>query len=205
MNAMILTTMFMIGFLFAKMVDSLKSRIRRRKALKDCAKQFYEVLKNLKKNRSVFISRVNQTVMIETKLKDHDTVSIIYLMDKRLVCIFKQEKCIYSTDSIGKEIGESIMAKIHEKYGREINDVVQILGVTISREELASKMKDFEKAYPKIDIEKIQKKEDSDIDKIIVENERRLDLDEILDKISIAGMERLTAEELDFLKEQSKK
>ena len=202
---MILTTMFMLGFLFAKMVESLKRRIRSRKALKDCAKQFYEVMRNLKKNRSVFISRVNQTVMIDMKLKEHDTVNIIYLMDKKLVCIFKQEKCIYSSDTIGKEIGESIIAKIHEKYGREINDVVQVLGVTISREELASKMKDFEKTYPKIDLENIQKKEDSDIDKIIIENERRLDLDEILDKISIAGMDRLTTEELDFLKEQGKK
>jgi hypothetical protein len=125
-------------------------------------------------------------------------------MDKKIVCIFKEEKCVYSSDTIDKELGDAIIKKIHEKYGKEINDVIEVLGVTISREELQSKMKDFERFYPNIDLN-TEKKESSDIEKIIVENEKRFELDSILDKISIVGVEKLTKEELDFLKEQSKK
>jgi hypothetical protein len=142
--------------------------------------------------------------MIDTKLKDYSTVSLVYLMDKKIVCIFKEEKCVYSSDTIDKELGDAIIKKIHEKYGKEINDVIEVLGVTISREELQSKMKDFERFYPNIDLN-TEKKESSDIEKIIVENEKRFELDSILDKISIVGVEKLTKEELDFLKEQSKK
>jgi hypothetical protein len=201
---MILVTAFIIGFLFSKALDTLKKRYRERKIAKHTSVQFKEILSNLKKNRTVFISRVNQTVMIDTKLKDYSTVSLVYLMDKKIVCIFKEEKCVYSSDTIDKELGDAIIKKIHEKYGKEINDVIEVLGVTISREELQSKMKDFERFYPNIDLN-TEKKESSDIEKIIVENEKRFELDSILDKISIVGVEKLTKEELDFLKEQSKK
>ena len=204
MSKMILATAFIIGFLFSKAIDAIKRRNREKKITKHTIAQFKEILGNLKKNRTVFISRVNQTVMIDTKLKDYNTVSLVYLMDKKIVCIFKEEKCVYSSDAIEKELGDAIIKKIHEKYGKEINDVIEVLGVTISREELQSKMKDFERFYPNIDLN-TEKKESSDIEKIIVENEKRFELDSILDKINIVGVDKLTKEELDFLKEQSKK
>ena len=70
---------------------------------------------------------------------------------------------------------------------------------------MKSKLKDFEDSNPNLDMTMFNKKELSDIDMIIEENEDRFDVDSILDKISKVGMEKITKEELDFLKEQSKK
>jgi hypothetical protein len=80
-----------------------------------------------------------------------------------------------------------------------------VLGVTISREELESKLKDFERTHPNIDMTSLNRQEPTDVEKIIEENEDRLDVDSILDKINKVGIEKITKEELDFLKSQSKK
>jgi hypothetical protein len=197
--------MFLLGFLYAKMQDIVKKNMKNKRLLFDITKQYKEVLENIKKEEAVFVSRVNQTIMIDTKLKDHNLISIVYLMDKKIVCIFKENKCIYNSDSIDSNLRDSIIANIHEKYSKKINDVVEVLGVTISREELESKLKDFENSNPNLDMTIFNKKEMSEVESIIEENKDRLDIDSILDKISKLGMEKITEEELNFLKEQSKK
>jgi hypothetical protein len=197
--------MFILGFLYAKIVDNIKVHFKNKKLLKNMAKQFEEILVNVQKGHAVFISRVNHTVMLDTKLKDYNVVNLVYLMDKRIVCIFKENKCIYTSETIENGLRDNIIANIHDLYGKEIEDVVEVLGVTISREELKSKLKDFEDSNPNLDMTMFNKKELSDIDMIIEENEDRFDVDSILDKISKVGMEKITKEELDFLKEQSKK
>jgi hypothetical protein len=205
MSIMTLTLMFILGFLYAKIVDNIKVHFKNKKLLKNMAKQFEEILVNIQKGHAVFISRVNHTVMLDTKLKDYNVVNLVYLMDKRIVCIFKEDKCIYTSETIENGLRDNIIANIHDLYGKEIEDVVDVLGVTISREELKSKLKDFEDSNPNLDMTMFNKKELSDIDMIIEENEDRFDVDSILDKISKVGMEKITKEELDFLKEQSKK
>ena len=206
MTIMTLTLMFILGFLFSKVMDSIKIYFKNQKLIKDIAKQFEEILTNIQKGQSVFISRVNHTVMIDTKLKDYNVVNIVYLMDKRIVCIFKENKCIYTSETINNTLKDNIIANIHDKYDKQIQDVVEVLGVTISREELESKLKDFENSNPNLDMTMFNnKKELSDIEIIIEENKDRFDVDSILDKISRVGMEKITKEELDFLKEQSKK
>ena len=206
MSIMTLTLMFILGFLYAKFTENIKKHIRNKKIIEDILIQFKEILENIKKNQAVFISRVNQTVMIDTRLKQHDVVNIVYLMDKKVVCIFKENKCIYTSDTIDNNLRDNIIENIHEKYGTQIDDVVEVLGVTISREELESKLKDFENANPKLDMTIFNNdKEISDVEKIIEENNEKFDIDSILDKINKVGMEKITKEELNFLKEQSKK
>lgn len=206
MSIMTLTLMFILGFLYAKFTEKIKKNIRNKKIIEDILIQFKEILENIKKNQAVFISRVNQTVMIDTRLKQHDIVNIVYLMDKKVVCIFKENKCIYTSETIDNNLRDNIIENIHEKYGNQIDDVVEVLGVTISREELESKLKDFENANPKLDMTIFNNdKEISDVEKIIEENNEKFDIDSILDKINKVGMEKITKEELNFLKEQSKK
>jgi hypothetical protein len=206
MSIMTLTLMFILGFLYAKFTENIKKHIRNKKIIEDILIQFKEILENIKKNQAVFISRVNQTVMIDTRLKQHDVVNIVYLMDKKVVCIFKENKCIYTSDTIDNNLRDNIIENIHEKYGTQIDDVVEVLGVTISREELESKLKDFENANPKLDMTIFNNdKEISDVEKIIEDNNEKFDIDSILDKINKVGMEKITKEELNFLKEQSKK
>ena len=206
MSIMTLTLMFILGFLYAKFTETIKKNIRNKKIIEDILIQFKEILENIKKNQAVFISRVNQTVMIDTRLKQHDIVNIVYLMDKKVVCIFKENKCIYTSETIDNNLRDNIIENIHEKYGTQIDDVVEVLGVTISREELESKLKDFENANPNLDMTIFNNdKEISDVEKIIEENNEKFDIDSILDKINKVGMEKITKEELNFLKEQSKK
>ena len=127
-------------------------------------------------------------------------------MDKRIVCIFKENKCIYTSDIIDSELNDTIISNIHEQYGKEIDDVVEVLGVTISRDELETKIKDFEDNNKNISFDLNNfKKESTDIEKIIEENEERFEVDSILDKINKLGMEKITKEELEFLKTQSKR
>ena len=157
---------------------------------------------------NVMMYPLNHTVMIDTKLKDYNIVNVVYLMDKSIVCIFKENKCIYTSETIDKTLSENIINNIHEQYGKQIDDVVEVLGVTISREELESKLKDFESINPDLDLSNLNnlaKKESTEIERIVEENEERFDVDSILDKISKLGMEKITQEELDFLKNQSNK
>lgn len=205
MSIMTLTLMFILGFLYAKIVDKIKAHFKDQKLLKDMIVQFEEILSNIKKGQAVFVSRVNHTVMLDTKLKDYNIVNVVYLMDKSIVCIFKENKCIYTSETIDKKLNENIISNIHEQYGKQIDDVVEVLGVTISREELESKLKDFENINPESELNNLMKKETSEIERIVEENEDRFDVDSILDKISKHGMGKITQEELDFLKNQSNK
>ena len=103
-------------------------------------------------------------------------------------------------------MNDTIISNIHEQYGKEIDDVVEVLGVTISRDELETKIKDFEDNNKNISFDLNNfKKESTDIEKIIEENEERFEVDSILDKINKLGMEKITKEELEFLKTQSKR
>jgi hypothetical protein len=206
MSIMTLTLMFILGFLYAKIVDKIKEHFKDQKLLKDMILQFEEILSNIKKGQAVFVSRVNHTVMLDTKLKDYNIVNVVYLMDKSIVCIFKENKCIYTSETIDKKLNENIISNIHEQYGKQIDDVVEVLGVTISREELESKLKDFESVNPEAELNNLMmKKETTEIERIVEENEDRFDVDSILDKISKHGMSKITQEELDFLKNQSNK
>ena len=205
MSITTLTLMFILGFLYAKIVDKIKAYFKDKKLLKDMVVQFEEILSNIKKGQAVFVSRVNHTVMLDTKLKDYNIVNVVYLMDKSIVCIFKENKCIYTSETIDKTLNENIINNIHEQYGKQIDDVVEVLGVTISREELESKLKDFENINPESELNNLMKKETTEIERIVEENEERFDVDSILDKISKHGMEKITQEELDFLKNQSNK
>ena len=206
MNTMILIIIFILGFLYAKLVESVKKRLKNKRLLADGLNQFKEILENIKMGRAVFVSRVNQTIMIDTKIKKYDIVNIVYLIDKIIVCIFKENKCIYTSDIIDSELNDTIISNIHDQYGKEIDDVVEVLGVTISREELETKIKDFEDNNKNISFDLNNfKKESTDIEKIIEENEERFEVDSILDKINKLGMEKITKEELEFLKTQSKR
>ena len=113
MSIMTLTLMFIFGFLYAKIVDKIKVHFKDQKLLKDMILQFEEILSNIKKGQAVFVSRVNHTVMLDTKLKDYNIVNVVYLMDKSIVCIFKENKCIYTSETIDKKLNENIINNIH--------------------------------------------------------------------------------------------
>lgn len=164
--------------------------------------QFKQILANISRGKSIFKNRVNNTVFIGSKLEEHGDVDVIYMMDNKYVAIFKENKCIYTSEGANKEILNDLTFTIEKRFKTQINDVVDILGFKFYREE-------FEKAF-KVDMNDIKKQfgldlDSIDIDKIKKENEYKFDIDEILDKISKQGIDSLTFEERIFLDEYSRK
>jgi hypothetical protein len=104
--------MFILGLLWGMVTGIISyhyySKIKRdlldKKILNNISLNFKEVLTNIKKGRAVFVSRVNQTVIVDTKLSSLDIVNIVYLMDKGVLCIFKDNQCLYTTESIDTDL-----------------------------------------------------------------------------------------------------
>lgn len=190
------------GGLIFKIISKYVEESKIEKQTNKLNSQFKQILSNISMGKSIFKNRVNNTVFIGSNLEEHGDVDVIYMMDNKDVAIFKENKCIYTSEGANKEIVNDLTFTIEKRFKTQINDVVDILGFKFYREE-------FEKAF-KVDMEDIKKQfgldlDNSDIDKIKKENETRFDIDEILDKISKQGIDSLTFEERIFLDEYSRK
>ena len=196
-NFLIILSSIFLGFQLKSIIDTLSYREREKKRVKLKNDIFKEILLNLK--NSTFKSRLNNTVYISTNLKSEGDVDLVYLIDKINVHIFKDDNCIYTSDDVDKEIIDSIIEFISNKFEKEINDIVSVFGITFNRIE-------FENHFG-IKIEELKKrseiKTESDIYQIYHENEMKFDIDEILDRINVVGIKNLTQSELKFLKEYS--
>jgi hypothetical protein len=138
------------------------------------------------------------------KLTEHGKVNVVYLMDKKDIAIFKEDKCLYTSDQVDQNLLTDIITAIENRHGWRIEDVVNVLGFVFYRE-------DFEKSFGMKfdDISKSlgmrQQQSDSEIDNIVNNNETKFDIDEVLDKIGKLGIEMLSEEEREFLDNYSKK
>lgn len=197
-NILIYITIFLSGFYIRHLMGKYADSVKRNNLIKDINNQFKEVLNNILSNNSIFKNRINNDVYINTKLKDYDDVNVIYLMDRKDIAIFKDGKCIYTSEMAEKDTIKSITTAIDKKFEDKINDVVEVLGFVFSRE-------DFERTF-KIKIEdltnpeKMKMMDESDIDKIVRENDSKFNIDNILDKINKVGIDNLTEDEKKFLK-----
>lgn len=196
--------LFAAGVATAVILRKISEMAKAASIRKDREKQFAETIECIREGKSVFVSRLNMTSMVDLKLKDYGKVNIVYLMDKKVFCIFKEGKCLHSTEGMKGDTAEKLEEAIMLEYGKQIKDVVQVLGVTISREELESQVRKFEEELKAMNLGE-STKEESDVEKIISNNESMLDVDSILDKINKVGIKKLTKEEIEFLNSQSQK
>ena len=106
---------------------------------------------------------------------------------------------MYTTDSLDINLKSEILDEINNKFNKEINDVVDVMGMTISREEFQQKLEDIQKfAMKNINLDSLVGGE-NEMDQIVQENEIKFDVDTILDKISKDGIESISKEEKEFL------
>jgi hypothetical protein len=203
LNSMILIAIgFWIGILYSKWSNKISEKIAHNKLVLDRNKQFKQILEKVNTKRSRFKNRVNNTVFIGVKLEDFGKVDVVLFLDKNDISIFKNEKCIMTSDLVEKELLNQVAESIYKVHFHRIEDVVQVLGLTFSRQ-------DFEKSFG-ISVEELKQRteglmrsmngEESDIDKIIKKNSKKLDINDILDRINEVGIENLTVEEKEFLK-----
>jgi hypothetical protein len=191
----------LLGILMTNLLSYFLRKMREKDKINDISSQFKQILTNLSIGSTKFKSRVNSTVYIETKLNDYGEVGLVYLMDKQDVAIFKNEKCIFTTDLIDDSLIDQITKEIETKHSKDINDIVEVLGFVFSREEFE---KTFSINMDDVRMNNLPKKELSDIEKIVKKNKNKFDIDEILDKISKVGLGNLTEDEKKFLKNYNK-
>jgi len=206
-NIILLGTAFVLGILFYTILESLTKYLKSKKIIDDSSNQFKEIIKNLKTGTTNFVSRVNETIFIDTNLKDWKDVSIIYLIDKQIVCIFKDNKCLYTTEIVDETLKNKLISEICEKYKKEIDDVIEIMGTKISKSEFENRVNEFKSSSMEdFNFNFDSEEQDSDVDKIVSDNENKFDLDEILDKLAKNDYNRnlLSQEEIDFLDHKSK-
>lgn len=189
--------LFLGGFLTKKIMHRLIS-IDNQRELNQKRNQFVEVLTKIKNGESSFKTRLNDTVYIELCLNGHGPVDIIYLIDKDDIAIFQGTICLYTSDSIEREIIEQIIKSICLIYNKKINDIIEILGFIFYREEFEKSIGYKVEDLMKNPMFKINSEIKDDVESLQQE-EKYFDIDEILDKISEFGLQVLTTEEKEFL------
>ena len=207
-NLSLLLSGIVIGIFLNKWFSKLSIKIEKMKNTKDVNEQFNTILKNLLNKKTKFKTRVNNTVYIGTKLPDYGKVDVIYLLDSKDIVVFKNEKCIFTTELVERELVTKITDNIENIHGDKINDVIDILGMVFSREDFEKSFninfKELREKSLKMINELKENKDLSDIEKILKDNQSKFDIDEILDKINKVGIENLSEEEKRFLNNYNK-
>ena len=195
---MVVMMVFVLGMKVQNLISNYALSSELQKKVSEKNEEFSEILNNI--HLSEFKSRVNTTVYIRSKTKRHGPIDIIYMMDKKDIAIFKNENCLYTSDSVEKEVLSKIIDRINFKFRNKINDVVEVLGFTFYREDFE---KTFGGKFKNLKFDSLI--QEDEIGSIVNKNSTRLDVDEILDKISAFGVHSLTIEERLFLDNYGKK
>jgi hypothetical protein len=188
---------FCLGFVFSHLLTKVMSNIEDGKVTKKVNDIYTKLLENVYGNRTVFTSRINNTISLETLIEGEGKVNVMYMMDKKDIALFKNDKCIYTSDLVKVDLLDEIVTAIDIHHKDKILDTVNMMGLIFSRE-------DFEKKF-NMKVEDMKKgmmygpMELYDIDKMISEDEIYFDIDYILDRINAVGIENLTPDEKDFL------
>jgi hypothetical protein len=166
------------------------------KASKKVNDVYTKLLENVIGNKTIFKSRINNTVSLDTLLEGEGKVNIMYMMEKNDIALFKNEKCIYTSDLLKSDLLNEIITEINLYHKDKINDTINMMGLIFSRDEFERKfnmkVEDLKKGiYTPMEV--------YDIDNMIEEDDIDFDIDYILDRISMVGIENLTPDEKEFL------
>jgi hypothetical protein len=195
-----------IGMLISKYVSKRAIAMKEKEIVDNINSNYEEVLSIVNSPETKFKSRINNIAYFSMNLSRHGIVEVIYILDKKDIAIFKDNKCIYTSDLVDKDTITSITSGLYFRFSTEINDVVSILGLTFSKEmfEKTFKIK-YDDIKDQLDSMSSGSTTESEIDKIVSENEYKFNIDDILDKIGREGIQKLTTEEKQFLDNYSKK
>lgn len=187
---------FCLGYGVSTLITKVMSKIEDDKASKKVNDVYTKLLGNIISNKTVFKSRINNTVSLDTLLEGEGKINIMYMMEKNDIALFKNEKCIYTSDLLKSDLLDEIITEINLYHSDKINDTINMMGLIFSRDE-------FERKF-NMKVEDLKKgmyapMEMYDIDNMIEEDEIDFDIDYILDRINMVGIENLTPDEKEFL------
>lgn len=130
---------------------------------------------------------------------DYTEYTLVYNIKKQQFFVFKNEDCILTSQNIAdSKPVTSLKDHLHANFGHLMNDCIVINGILYSKN-LFQTQNQNARYIP--DLEKMRELYDQ-FQHNKVQPEIILEIDEILDKINKHGMNSLTKEELDFLKNQ---
>jgi hypothetical protein len=198
MNEILIFTLGLaIGVMFSVAGVYIISYIKAQKIRQKNNLVFKQILTNLQNGKGKFISRINSTVQIDTKIKSEGKINMVFFIDKNEISIFKDGNCIYTSQNIDIDIINSIISMIWSRFSDRISDVVQLYNNIMDRK---SFMKLVSQA--KTEIQVINLDENGNIIDTIddFKSTEPLTLDGILDRINQVGYDNLTQIEKDFLK-----
>jgi hypothetical protein len=167
-----------LGSFFTFIFLLIMSKRNEKKIIKEYNSFYESVYNRLTQNEVIFISRINNTVHLNTDLNGE--IQIMYFLDRQDVSIFQDGVCIYTSSLVKKDLIERILKSIWSKFSNQINDVVQISNNTFDK-----------KTFSALSNISIVQDDEVDLD---------LDLDDILDRINEVGYNNLTDLEKQFLK-----
>lgn len=187
---------FCFGYIFSNLVRKIIDKLDDENNAKKVNLVYSKLLENIYGDKTTFTSRINNTVSLETLIDGEGRVNIMYMMDKKDIAIFKNDKCIYTSDLVTVDLLDEVITAIDIYHKDKIVDTVNMMGLIFSREE-------FERKF-NLKVEDLKKgfyapMEMHDIDDLINENETNFDIDYILDRINEVGIENLTPDEREFL------
>jgi len=187
---------FCFGYIFSNLVRKIIDKLDDENNIKKVNLVYSKLLENIYGDKTTFTNRINNTVSLETLIDGEGRVNIMYMMDKKDVAIFKNDRCIYTSDLVTVDLLDEIITAIDIYHKDKIVDVVNMMGLIFSRDE-------FERKF-NLKVEDLKRgfyapMEMHDIDDLINENETNFDIDYILDRINEVGIENLTPDERKFL------
>jgi hypothetical protein len=187
----------LIGTMFSVAGAYIISYIKARKIRQKNNLVFKQILTNLQNGKGKFISRVNQTVQIDTKIKSEGKITMLFFIDKNDLSIFKDGNCVYTTQNVDEDILNSITSMIWSRFSERISDVVQLYNNIMDRKTF---MKLISQAKAEVQVFNLDENGNI-VDPINhFQKDEPLTLDGILDRINQVGYDGLTETEKDFLK-----
>lgn len=187
----------LIGTMFSVAGAYIISYIKAQKIRQKNNLVFKQILTNLQNGKGKFISRVNQTVQIDTKIKSEGKINMVFFIDKNDLSIFKDGNCVYTTQNVDQDIINSITSMIWSRFSERISDVVQLYNNIMDRKTF---MKLVSQAKTEVQVFNLDENGNI-IDPINnFQKDETLTLDGILDRINQVGYDGLTQIEKDFLK-----
>lgn len=182
---------FFLGVFFHYFIQKMIELWNKRKSQKVTEGYFEEIRAKIEKGNSYFISRINNLVILSSKMDDFGDVVITYNIEPREVTILKDNKPILSSKQIALQETIKLTTTIEKIHKEKLNDNVEMFGQIFNRTELENSLKDTISLLSKEISERKGNREVSQPD---------FNIDEILDKINTVGMDGLTPEEKEFLR-----
>lgn len=174
----------LVGMYIMRMVMLYNKNKEIRSQILKLNKPFEQLLIDFKNNKYFFEKRINNIIYFKHESKENGkSIYAIFTLDTAVISLFADDTCFAVSSSINNEsLKESILLEMR-KYSAEYNDVVTYNDYIVSRNMIEPKKKN---------------KKGKDKDKVIY------NLDDILDKISKHGLDKLTEGEKEYLDKYGK-